>query len=138
MSSCSPPRTIGITESLFFPSHSFCLFALSDIMNAKTCIETLCEKYPQFADTYTEFLNLYDKRYVEVTPCSPNSLWYQLTVALVDFTQKEENYVTDNMIIVGCAKPLIYPKWRVVICWLHRQLRSTVRRIGICHPRVQH
>lgn len=29
------------------------------------------------------------------------SLWYQLTVALLEFTQKEENYVNDNMITVG-------------------------------------
>ena len=29
------------------------------------------------------------------------SLWYQLTVALLEFTQQEENYVNDNMITVG-------------------------------------
>lgn len=31
------------------------------------------------------------------------SLWYQLTVALLDFTQKEENYINDNMITVSFA-----------------------------------
>ena len=31
------------------------------------------------------------------------SLWYQLTVALIDFTQKEENYVNDNMITVSSS-----------------------------------
>ncbi|KAK8819072.1 hypothetical protein WA538_001650 [Blastocystis sp. DL] len=85
-------------------------------MNAKTCIETLCEKYPQFADTYTEFLNLYDKR-----------LWYQLTVALVDFTQKEENYVTDNMIILyagfiaNCEARFDALEYAMLVCNISRQ-----------------
>lgn len=51
-----------------------------------------------------------------------DSLWYQLTVSLVNFTQKEENYVVDNMITVGVSWCIKSSNLSLVICWVYRKL----------------
>ena len=49
--------------------HSF-LWRLSqnrNPMNAKSCIELLSSQYPQFREVYSQFLELYDKRFVHAS-----------------------------------------------------------------------
>ncbi|KAK8814608.1 26S proteasome regulatory subunit N9 [Blastocystis sp. ATCC 50177/Nand II] len=85
-------------------------------MNAKSCIELLSSNYPQFGEQYAHFLELYDKR-----------LWYQLTVALLEFTQQEENYVNDNMItlyagfIANCEQRIDPLEYAMLVCYISRQ-----------------
>ena len=54
-------------------------------------------------------------------------LWYQLTLALLDFTQKEEYYSNNNMITVWLFSVIDC----LVICRLYRVLRRTYCSHGI-------
>lgn len=85
-------------------------------MNPSVCIQSLCKQCPQFSEMYNRFLELYNKR-----------LWYQLTLALLDFTQKEEYYSNNNMItlyagfIVSCEEHIAPMEYAMLVCQISRQ-----------------
>lgn len=65
-----------------------------------------------------------------------NSLWYQLTVSLVDFTQNEDNYIVDNMITVGISCCIESSNFYLVICRIYCKLWSSIWSTGICYSCV--